>query len=220
LLLGHLLLGRHCNWAAIVVGLPSLPYSLGLPLNGLFVVGLHYCPILLGCLQTPCSSSSSDCHCCPVPSCATNLSAYPADPRPLLICLVRCLLLLLSWLKILFAEVHLTWSVTHGVDLPFCTTTINCCLLAMSAPSWHDRPFVSMHFSQTCSICALLGGATVSCVCASPPYWPNTSSNSCCLSGSNSLHSFATQFPSLARHVFGFAVSPASESLDFVCVPP
>jgi hypothetical protein len=44
------LLGCHCCWAAIIIGLPLLPYSLGLPPNGLFFVGLHRRPILLGCL--------------------------------------------------------------------------------------------------------------------------------------------------------------------------
>ncbi len=76
-------------------------------------------------------------------------------------------------IKNLFAEVHLAWSVPHGIDLPFCMTAITCCLPAMSAPSWHDRSFACMYFSQTCSVCALLGGTTDSGVRASRPYWPN-----------------------------------------------
>jgi hypothetical protein len=48
-----LLSGRHCCQAAIIIRLPIdglslLPHYLGLPPNGLFIVGLHRCPILLG----------------------------------------------------------------------------------------------------------------------------------------------------------------------------
>jgi len=43
--------------------------------------------------------------------------------------------------KNLFAKIQLAWSVLHGVDSLFRTTTINfrCSSLAMSVPSWHDR---------------------------------------------------------------------------------
>jgi hypothetical protein len=84
---------HHCR-AAIVVGLPSSPYSLGPPPNALFVVvvGLHCCPILLGCLQMPRSSLPLGCHC--RPCCVTNLSVYTADPHRLFIHLVCCFLFL------------------------------------------------------------------------------------------------------------------------------
>ncbi len=75
-----LLLGYHCCWAAVVVGLSLAPHFLELPPNGLFVVGLQCCPILLGCLWTPCLLSSLGYRCCPVPFCANSLSAYPANP--------------------------------------------------------------------------------------------------------------------------------------------
>ncbi len=85
--------GYHCCWSAIVVGLSSLPHSLRLPQNGLLIVGLHCCPILLCCLRMPHSLSSLGCHHCPVPSCTNSLSAYPADPCCLFVLLVRHLLL-------------------------------------------------------------------------------------------------------------------------------
>jgi hypothetical protein len=64
-----LLLGCHCCWAAIIAGLLLPPHSLGLPPNGLLLLG--YIVALLGCLRMPCLSSLG-CHCCPVPSCATD----------------------------------------------------------------------------------------------------------------------------------------------------
>ena len=68
----------------------------------------------------------------------------------------------------MFSKVNLAWSVPHGVNFPFRTTTNTCCLPAMFVPSWHDCPFARMYFSQKCSVCALLGGATDSSVCTSP----------------------------------------------------
>ena len=96
----------------------------------------------------------------------------------------------------------------HGVDSPFHTTAINCCLPVMSMPSWHDSPsypcaspsaerylFVLSFEQQT--LVFVLSTCT----------WLNTISIR--LSGMNLSYLFAPQFHSLAEHVFGFVASLA-----------
>ena len=87
----------------------------------------------------------------------------------------------------------MAWSVPHGVDSPFRTTTINCCMPAMSAPSWHDRPSCVLQPNLLC-LCPPRRRDRFRCSCF-PPYRPNMSLSSCCLSGTNSSYSFVPHFP-------------------------